>query len=150
MESSYSSPGGASSDEGWQDAISSPVLRDVGNQVAFIAEATLSVALHEVFGVVLVDQFLLVHDAPNRVCISINFRSPRQYSEVLSTEQIAGRSKDVGEALFFLESQVGNVFTDLFRAVDINEVTIDVNGMDQLACAITVSVPIGALDSSRN
>jgi len=150
MESSYSSPGGASRDEGWQDAISSPVHRDVGNQVAFIAEATLSVALHEVFGVVLVDQFLLVHDAPNRVYISMNFRSPRRYSEVLSTEQIAGRSKDVGEALFFLESQVGKVFTDLFRAVDINEVTIDVNGMDQLACAITVSVPIGALDSSRN
>ena len=80
----------------------------------------------------------------------MKFRSPRRYSEVLSTEQIAGRSKDVGEALFFLESQVGKVFTALFRAVDINEVTIDVNGMDQLSCAITVSVPIDALDASRN
>ena len=150
MESSYSSPGGASPDEGRHDGISSPVLRDVGNQVALVAEATLSVALHETFGVVLVDQFLLMQDAPNSVCISMNFRSPRRYSEVLSTQQIAGRSKDVGEALFFLESQVGNVLTDLFRAVHINMVTIDVNGMDQLSCAITVSVPIGALDASRN
>jgi hypothetical protein len=150
MESSYSSPGGASSDEGSQDGVSPSLLSDVRNQVALVAEAALSVALHEVFGVVLVDQFLLVYDAPNRACISMNFRSPRRYSEVLSAEQIAGSSKEVGEALSFLESQVGNVLTALFRAVHINEVAIDVNRMDQLSCSITVSVPIDALDTSRN
>src|SRR5262245_25370609 len=117
MGSSYSSPGGASRDEGREDTTSFPVLRDMGNQVALIAEATLSVALHEVFGMVLVDQFLLVHDGPNRVSLSMNFRSPRRYSEVLSMKREAGLPMDVGEALFFLESQVGNVLTDLFRAV---------------------------------
>jgi hypothetical protein len=54
---------------------------------------------------------------------------------------------DVGEALLFLEARVGNALTDLFRTVHIDEITIDVNEMDLLACAIIASVAVGALDS---
>jgi hypothetical protein len=146
MDNPFYSPDGASRDESRQDSFSSFVLTEVGNQAPLIVEATLSVALREVFGIVLVDQFMLIHSAPSHIGISMIFRSPRRYSEMLSTEQMSGRPTDVGEALLLLETRVGNVLTDLFRIVRIDEITIEVNEMDQLACVITASVAVGALD----
>jgi hypothetical protein len=147
MDSPFFSPDGASRDESGQDCISSFDLTQAGNQVPLIVEATLCVALREVFGIVLVDQFMLIHSAPGHITISMTFRSPRRYGEVLSSKQIGGRPMDVGEALLFLEARVGNALTDLFRTVHIDEITIDVNEMDLLACAIIASVAVGALDS---
>jgi hypothetical protein len=147
MDSPFFSPDGASRDESGQDCISSFDLTQAGNQVPLIVEATLSVALREVFGIVLVDQFMLIHSAPSHISISMIFRSPQRYSEVLSSKQIEGCPMDVGEAILILEARVGNALTDLFRTVRIDEITIDVNKMDQLSCAISASVAIGALDS---
>jgi hypothetical protein len=150
MESHFSSPHGSSRDDGAHEYTLPAALTEGDNLVALATEAALSLALRELLGVVLVDQFLITHSATDRVSVSMSFRSPLCFSEVLPTNRVERCPSDFAEAILLLESRVGATLMDLFHTVHIDEVTLDVNAMDQLACAFTASVAMGMLGSLGN
>jgi hypothetical protein len=149
MESPLHSEDGDSHDEDRRESILSAdsMTADIDKQVSLIAESSLSLALREVFGTILVDQFALRRTDPSRITIWMRFRSPRRLSEALATDQGEARPVDYGQAHLFLEHQADAALTELFRTVHIDEVAVDLHEMDQLACAITASVSTGALNS---
>jgi hypothetical protein len=150
MESHFTSQCGTSHDDRAQERTSSAVIAEADNLLALATEAALSLALREVFGIIVVDQFTLEHAAPNRVSISMSFRSPARYSEALHIEEVKERSSKLDDAALFLERLVCAVLMDLFHAVRIDNGSVDVNSTDQLTCAIHASAMIDVPGSEGN
>jgi hypothetical protein len=110
--------------------------------MAAVVEATLSLALREVFAIMTVDRFKLTAPSSDRLAISMGIRAPLGYAEVPLESTFVDLPAGYGEAAALVESVIGLALADLFGTVDMEDVHVEVNQVDQVTCTILAHVPI--------